>query len=544
MSFADILMFLTKLLAGTGVFLVGVHLLTGSIQQLATGKIKELFNKTANNKILNVVIGALTTAIIQSSGVTTVLIVGFVNVGIMNLEQAAAMIMGSNIGTTITAHIAALSTFPITTYIQAFAFIGIMFTMLAKKDSYKKVGSIVAGLGLVFIGLALMSQSMSDYKNQVQVIFEMVENPFILFIIGIVLTALVQSSSATTSIIIAMSVAGLTIGKGNNEILYIILGTNIGSCVTAVLSAISGEPNAKRASLIHLMFNTFGSILFFIVLLIMPDFMNNTFRVWFKETATQIAMFHTFFNVTCTLIFLPISNVFVKISEIIIKDEEVKHETVSLLDERFIKNPMLAITQLDKENIMIINKAMNAFKIGFDSFIQIDNSKANNINELIAEVNKEAHDVTNYLVMVSQYCAEDEHKQMLSAIHENVGDIIRIADIADNFIKYTKDEIEKKLTFSDTFKKELTDMYNQVYTLSIMVDEYIINRTSEKLKVIDALEDKIDKQKAKIMQGHIERLNKGECKPESATTMVNLTSNIERIADHLTFIAHSKDLKS
>lgn len=313
MNFETIALFIVKLLAGTGIFLVGVHLLTENIEQLATGKIRDLFGRTADKKLVNVGIGAGTTALIQSSGVTTVLIVGFVNVGIIDLSQATAMIMGANVGTTITAQIAALSAFPITTYIQIFVFIGIMMTMVCKQEHTKKVGFILAGLGLVFAGLGVMSEAMKANRDGIQVLFESVNNPFLLLFIGAFLTALVQSSSATTSVIIAMSVAGLTIGSGGNEVLFIILGTNIGSCVTALMSSFGAGANAKRASLIHLMFNTFGSIIFFAALLCWPSFMAATFQRWFPSAATQIAMFHTFFNLTCTVLFLPLSNVFVKI---------------------------------------------------------------------------------------------------------------------------------------------------------------------------------------------------------------------------------------
>ena len=281
MTTQEIIFFIVKVLAGTGVFLVGVSMLTANIEQLATSKIRKIFNKTANKKLVNVGIGTLTTAFIQSSGVTTVLIVGFVNVGLINLAQATALIMGANIGTTITAQIAALSAFPITTYLELLSFIGIMIAMLCQKDRTKKVGYIIAGLGLVFIGLKIMSDAMQTNRETLQGIFEVVTNPFFLLFIGILVTAIVQSSSATTSVIIAMSVAGLTIGTGRNEVLYIILGTNIGSCVTALMSSFGASPNAKRASLIHLLFNVFGSVLFFIFLILFPNFMCVTFQKWF-----------------------------------------------------------------------------------------------------------------------------------------------------------------------------------------------------------------------------------------------------------------------
>lgn len=322
MTIAQLSLFCVRLLAGTGVFLAGVHLLTANIEQIAAGKLKELFGRTANRRLVNVGIGAAATALIQSSGVTTVLIVGFVNVGAMNLYQAAAMIMGANIGTTVTAQIAALSALPITTYIQVLVFAGIMMSMVCKRDEMKKTGLILTGLGLIFIGLALMSDVMKANRDAIQSIFEMVTNPILLFLIGVFLTALVQSSSATTSVMIAMSVAGLTIGTGGNEILYIILGTNIGSCVTALMSSFGAGSNAKRAGLIHLLFNTLGSAVFFAALLCWPGFMESTFRQWFPAPAAQIAMFHTFFNVTCTILFLPLCNWFVKMSKILIREKK------------------------------------------------------------------------------------------------------------------------------------------------------------------------------------------------------------------------------
>ena len=364
------MLFLVKLLAGTGVFLIGVQLLTTNIEQLATDRIKDLFGKTANRRLVNVGIGAVTTAIIQSSGVTTVLIVGFVNVGVMNLYQATAMIMGANIGTTITAQIAALSAFPITDYIEILAFAGIMMAMVCKRDGVKKTGSILAGLGLVFIGLALMSDSMKANRDAIQSLFTVVRNPFLLFFIGIFLTALVQSSSATTSIIIAMSVAGLTIGSGGNEILYIILGTNIGSCVTALMSSIGAGTNARRASLIHLLFNTFGSVLFMTLLLAWPSFMHMTFERWFPSAATQIAMFHTFFNTVCTILFLPFTRGFVRLSELIIREPKGEQRTapVTYLDDRMLSSASLALVQLQRETMRMSDIAMDAFSASFDAF--------------------------------------------------------------------------------------------------------------------------------------------------------------------------------
>lgn len=536
MTFSELIMFAVKLLAGTGVFLVGVHLLTVNIEQLATGKIKDLFSKTADKRLVNVGVGVASTALIQSSGVTTVLIVGFVNVGIMNLYQATAMIMGANIGTTITAQIASLSAFPITTYIQLLVFVGIMMSMVCKKDGNKKAGMITAGLGLIFIGLSLMSDSMKDNRAVIQGVFETVTNPFLLFLIGIFLTALVQSSSAITSVIIAMSVAGLTIGTGGNEVLFIILGTNIGSCVTALMSSASAGANAKRASLIHFMFNTFGSVIFFVILICVPQFMEITFAKWFSSPATQIAMFHTFFNVVCTVVFLPFCNVFVKISEVLIKEK--KTVSVTNLDERMLTSPSIAITQIEKEMLFLSDTAMDAFRTAYQSFDKADASFIESAQKQIAAAGEIYSRVISYLVQLSaQSNLADE--QRIADLHNNLGDIMRIAEIADNFTKYTKKTVEHKLEFSDSVKAELREMVGSIERLYKLTSELISDKNSNLLVDIDFEENKIDNYRKRLINDHIRRLNEGKCKPESSGVFINLVSNIERLGDHLTYIAYT-----
>lgn len=537
MSTTEILLFIAKVLAGTGVFLVGVHLLTQNIEQLATNRIKTLFNKTADKKLLNVGIGTISTALLQSSGVTTVLIVGFVNVGIMTLGQATAMIMGANIGTTITAQIAALSAFPITTYIQVLACIGMLMTILWSNEKVQNIGYILAGFGLVFIGLAIMSDVMATNQHALQGVFETATNPFLLFFIGIVSTALVQSSSATTSVIIAMSVAGLSIGTGKNEILYIILGTNIGSCVTALMSSIGASTNAKRASLIHLLFNFLGAIIFFVMLMIWDDFMDVTLKRWFHEPATQIAMFHTLFNVICTVIFLPISSLFVKASTLIIKD---KHDDVEVtyIDERIMTSSSIAIEQLKKELMLIADMSMNTFETSYKAFCERDTTKATPIQKKVDQINAKSQNLINYLIKVSAQCSQPE-ESIIADMHNDIGDVLRIVDIADNFVKYTKRTVEKNIEFSEEVKVQLNDMVQKLNIMFSLVKSCVLNNDVSVLTQIDEIEEQVDKAKKMLVEGHIERLNNKHCKPESSGIFINLVSNLERLGDHLTFIAHT-----
>ena len=539
MTFAELTLFVVKLLAGTGVFLVGVHLLTANIEQLATGKIKDLFGRTADRRLVNVGIGAAATALIQSSGVTTVLIVGFVNVGIMNLYQAAAMIMGANIGTTVTAQIAALSAFPITTYIQVLVFVGIMMSMVCHRDGPKRTGMILSGLGLIFIGLALMSDAMKANRDGIQILFESVTNPFLLFLLGILLTALVQSSSATTSVIIAMSVAGLTIGAGGNEVLYIILGTNIGSCVTALMSSATAGTNARRAGSIHLMFNAGGSLIFFALLACWPGFMEATFRKWFAEPATQIAMFHTFFNVVCTVLFLPFCGVFVKLSELLIKGREEKSAvSATYLDERMLATPSLAISQLEKELVRLSDTAMDAFRMGYQSFLEKDGEQIGPTHERIDQANAISQSMVDYIIRLAAKNKLTEDRS-ISDLHNNVGDVMRIAEIADNFTKYTQKTLDKNLDFSESVKAELDEMVGRVEALYRLTKRIILEKDAGLLPEIDRTEGEIDAFRKRLIDSHIERLNQGACRPENSGVFINLVSNLERLGDHLTYIAYT-----
>lgn len=539
MTFGQAVLFLVQLFAGTGVFLVGVQLLTTNIEQLATEGIKDLFGRTANKKLVNVGIGAATTALIQSSGVTTVLIVGFVNVGVMNLYQATAMIMGANIGTTITAQIAALSAFPITTYVQAAVFVGVMMSMICRKEGAKKAGNILAGLGLIFIGLSLMSDAMKMNRDTIQGIFEHVTNPFLLFFIGIFLTALVQSSSATTSVVIAMSVAGLTIGTGGNEILYIVLGTNIGSCVTALISSIGAGVNAKRASMIHLLFNTLGSLLFMSILLLWPSFSAMTFARWFPSAATRIAMFHTFFNVTCTILFLPFSRLFVRASEFLIRDkQESRKRSSTYLDDRMLSSASLALAQLEKETMRMADIAMDGFLTSFEAFQARDTAPLSKVQERIDEAGQVNQNILNYLIRLSANSKLSEEKQVAS-IHSVTGDVMRIAEIADNFIKYTKREVSDKLVFSGEVRGQLDEMVGSIRRLYDLMKQVILEKDHAQMPALDAEEEKVDAYRKQLIDSHIDRLNRGVCQPESSGVFINLVSNLERLGDHLTYIAHT-----
>ncbi|MDY2902124.1 MAG: Na/Pi cotransporter family protein [Bacilli bacterium] len=531
------------LFGGLGAFLMGAKTVSDNTEKLANTKIRAMFNKTSKSKLAGVGIGAASTAIVQSSGLTTIMVVGLVNAGIMTLYQATTVIMGANIGTTITAQIASLQAFQFDKIDIAFTGIGMLMNMVAKKDKVKSIGFAIAGLGLVFMGLYLMKESMDSFSNDSVVtdLFHKINNPFLLLFLGIVLTALVQSSSAITSILISMASAGLVIGSGGNSVLFIILGSNIGSCVTAIMSSIGASRNAKRASLIHLMFNVFGSVLFIILLLLWPSFMDQTFGTWFKNTSTQIAMFHTAFNVICTIIFLPLTNGFVFLAKKLIKDKDEKEEIKTYLDKRFLQTPSLAIDATLREINMLLDMAMESVSVALIGFDNRDISRKEEVDSINDNIGIISKNITDYLVETSARQTSLEDEKAISALHHNNGDIVRISELADNITKYTYKRVKEDLHFSDSVKVQVKDMHNTLEELCKNVKETINTKNKECLKTVDEIEDSIDNTRKVLVASHIERMNAGICKPASSNVFLNLVNNLERIGDHLSYIAHSVD---
>lgn len=534
------------ILAGCGAFLLGFKLLSDNMEKLAGNSLKVLFNKTSDKKWVGVGMGAVATAVVQSSGVTTVMVVGFVNAGIMSLKQAAAVIMGANIGTTITAQLAALQALPIDSFFIALLFVGMMMEMFSSKDKVKSIGLALAGLGMVFFGLDVMSSTMKVYAQNEAVtsMLSSLTNPFLLLVFGIVFTALVQSSSAVTTVIIAMATAGLTIGGGGNAVLYLILGSNIGSCVTALISSIGTSVNAKRASIIHLLFNVTGALLFMIVLLCWPGFFVSTFAKWFSEPSTQIAMFHTFFNVVCTLLFLPFSNLLVFLSKKIVPDkgqaEKAPSELV-FMDKRFLTTPTVALGQLKKETFRMSDMAMESLQIAFRGFIDRDIDAIDKVNENNEHISKISEQISNYLVQVSASDVSYADEKQINALHNDVGDIARIAELADNLTKYTKREVRENLLFSDGINEKLEKMHEMLRQQYELVKRVVLENETALIKESDELEEEIDNMRRDLVAEHIARLGQGKCRPENNTVFINLVCNLERVGDHLNYIVHNAD---
>lgn len=542
----DYVLSVVSLLAGLGAFLFGFKVLSDNIEKLATNRLRGWFDKTGKSRLAGVGIGTAVTAIIQSSSATTVMVVGFVNAGLMSLFQATTVIMGANIGTTITAYIASMAEIPLIEIVTIFTCIGVFMNMLSKREKVKTIGLMLAGLGLVFLGLEYMSGAMSIYRESAAFkdFLQTVSNPFLLLLIGVVFTAIVQSSSAVTSLIIVMVSQGLIIGNGGNDVLFLVLGSNIGTCITAILSSIGANTNAKRASLIHLMFNVFGSVIFTVFLLLWPSFMQDTLMSWFPGAAgLQIALFHTFFNVVCTCLFLPLANVFVKIATKLIRDKKggAPAGDMLLLDDRFITTPSVAVNQANKAAARMADIAMESLHTAFAGFIAGDESAKEKVDELNARVADMEKRIVSYLIKISASDLSLNDERIISAIHHSTSDIIRISELADNLTKYTRNCKRDGIEFSQGVLRSLEDMYAKIDELYKNTLDVFDRKDITAIKAVDRVEDEIDAARKAMIADHIRRLNEGKCKPSSSSIFINLVGNLERAADHLTYVAHAFD---
>lgn len=547
----DIFGKVVMLLAGCGVFMLGFKLLSTHMEKLAGNKLKSFFNKISNNKFLGLLIGMVTTIVIQSSSVTTVMVVGFVNSGIMSLIQATSVIIGANIGTTITAYIAALNSGAgvfsdiLNNSLLAMLFVGVFLEMFAKSDRKKSLGLILAGLGAVFLGLETMSNSMTFLKTEPAIsdFIAGLNNPILLLVIGIVFTAVVQSSSAVTSIIVLIAASNPNaFGGSGNAVYFLILGSNIGTCVTAMISSVGATTNARRASMIHLLFNTFGAVIFSIFLLAWKGFSETIIESWITDKVWQIAAFHTIFNCTCAIIFLPLSKYLVKLATILVPDKKQVEKDPSelvFMDKRLLSSPNIAVGMLKKDVFRMADMSMECLHTAFDGFVKRNIDIVPVIeqqNEYIAKLGK---NITNALVDVSSNHSLLDLEKQINDLHTNVGDIVRVAELSENLAKYTKKEVNQEIYFSEDVLEKLKEMcglLDKQYELvkSIVLDEQAISTDK-----VDELEDMVDNMRRSLIAEHIERLSQGKCRPENNTIFINLVSNLERIGDHLSYIVRN-----
>ena len=552
MSVMDYIEIVMMILGGMGALLIGMKLLSENLTKLAHNQLQTLLNKTAKNRFACVGIGTAVTVLGQSSAFTTVMVVGLVNAGIMTLFQATAMIMGANIGTTLVTWIVSLSDIPITAFFLAFAAVGALMLMISKKDKVKSIGTAMAGFGIIFVGLMVMKGAFpteGEGAEAIKRVFGAKIHPILLLLIGVAITALLQSSTAVNAIIISMTASGIAIGGGaGNAVYFIIIGSNIGTCLTALISSVGAAPNAKRAALIHFLFNFFGAIIFAVLLLAWKGFADTLLTPAFPNNPEmRIALFHTIFNVICTLIFLPFVNVFVKLANLIVPDkkkkggktEESEERLAMAFDERLLRSPSVALGYLYQETGKLFTFAMDTLNRAFDAFIAKDASVKDKVVENNNEISATNREMVSYLVKISATAPAMEDEKTISSLHYVLNDISRIGELADNVTKYTGHYVDDGLVFSNEFLTMLGEMYKKIKNLYVLSLATFVYKDRSRLADVDAQEDEIDRDRKRLVSTHIERLNEGKCQPQNSSVFINLVGNLERAADHITYIAHS-----
>ncbi len=558
MDLTSILTAFLTLSAGIGVFLVACTMMSSNLESAASRRLKQLFTKTGNNKWIGVGIGTLGTAAIQSSGAVTVMVIGFVNVGIMSLTQAATIIYGANIGTTVTAQLVALglsgsNSISTTLLFAAFAGIGAFIMLFSKTDSWKKTGGILTGFGMLFVGLSMMANAMDEFAalDSVKLFLASIRNPMLLVLLGAVITAIIQSSSVMTSIAITMVVTGLiTLDQG----IYLTMGSNIGSCVVAIIAGLTSGVAAKRTAMIHLLFNVLGVLLFLCVALLLNIFTSgawsfgNIFEELFPSAPQlQLAMFHTVFNVFTMLVALPLTNTLVSFACVIVKDvpqKKTDEPHLYFLDPQMLRTPVVAIRQLKAEVENMALLAIKNYHLSISNVTTLDNSNRKVFEQTEHQLNYLNRELVHYALLLSdKQLNRFDHQYLVSTIR-TVSDLERIGDYAENIMEYADNLRQQQVRFSDYALKEIEQMNNLITRLYECAMQAYHKLDMTALGLANQIEDEVDQLTDEMERNHIQRLALGICKLQAGTEYISLAQNSERVADHLINVAKTiRDLQ-
>ncbi|MGN0160094.1 MAG: Na/Pi cotransporter family protein [Lachnospiraceae bacterium] len=542
------------MLGGLALFLYGMSTMGDGLASVSGGRLEVILEKLTSRKWRAVLLGALVTAIIQSSSATTVMVVGFVNSGIMQLNQAVGIIMGANVGTTITSWLLSLtgisgSSFFIrllkpSSFSPILALIGVILAMTAKNDSKKKsIGNILIGFAILMFGMETMSDAVKPLADNEKFcsILTMFSNPVLGMIAGALLTAAIQSSSASVGILQALCISGAV---GYGTAIPIIMGQNIGTCVTALLSSVGAKKNARRASMIHLYFNLLGTMVFMVVFYTMNSFVHFEF-LDAPASAMGVAVIHSVFNIGCAILMYPLSGVLVKLSMISVPDREKENEgnTLSLpqefeaLDERFLSQPAFACELTKDAARTIAVTARDCIFLAFELLDEYDEKRAGRVRELEDRIDKFEDILGSYLVKLSAKNLSNEDSRSLSIILHCISDLERISDHAVNLCDSLEEMRSQKQAFSPKAKKELMVLVHAVQDIVELTCNAFITNDLRKATNVEPLEEVIDSLNMKLRQRHIDRLRVGKCTIELGIALEDIITNLERVSDHCSNIA-------
>ena len=537
-------------IGGMGMFLYGMHIMAEGMQKAAGGRLQKFLGMITNNRLMAVLIGAVITGIIQSSAATTVMVVGFVNGGILTLSQAAGVIMGANIGTTITAWIVSMNQLGdamiLTTpefYAPLVVGVGALVLVFSMSEKRKMVAEILLGLGLLFLGLKYMSSSINPYtQNPIfsDIFVVLGKNPLLGILAGAVVTAAIQSSSASVGILQTLSMSGIV---NMSSAIFITLGQNIGTCITALLSSIGGSRTAKRAAVIHLLFNVIGALVFGILGFVYFSF--DTKMALSSMSSVEISIFHTLFNATMTILLFPFAEVLVKLSGLIVKEdkksakakEDEEEVTLKHLDIRIFSSPALALETVSMEVVHMGEIAFENVNRAIDAVISGSDESVQKVLKAEKTINTIQESLTEYLIKLDNQVLTEHQKLVLNDLFYTVSDIERIGDHAENIVENADIIKKKNLKFSETAINDLKEIASYVCESVSYAIEARKDMSLEAVRKVNKNEDMVDNMEDELREKHIDRLSKGLCQTESGVIFLDIVSNLERISDHATNIA-------
>lgn len=527
-----------NLLGGLGLFLFGMNFMSQGLQKAAGARLRSILEAMTKNKIVAVLFGALFTAIIQSSGATTVMVVSFVNAGIMTLAQSVGIIFGANIGTTITSQLVA---FNLTGVAPLILFVGAVFIMFGKKPMVKKIGEVILGFGALFMGISMMKDSMTDLRDY-QVVLDVLgsmDNPLLGILFGTAITVVVQSSSVTVSILLLMASQGLI---DLPVCFYVILGCNIGSCTPAVLASLDAKKEAKRAALIHVMFNVFGMVIIGILLVFgMNYFEDFILHVSGADVGRCVANADSLFKIFQTIIFLPLSMQFVAMARRIIpgEDQEQKEYQLLYIGKQNIFSPSTAVVETTQEIERMGSMARENLQLAMEAFFDHNKEKIAKVYETEKQIDFLSHEITDYLVKINQLQLPVVDAKRIGGLFHVVSDIERIGDHAENIVDAAVKGGEENLDFTKKGQKEIQEMHQKTMVILEKSMEMFTTMDKKNLPDILELENSIDYMERQLQQNHVKRMAKGKCSPMAGILFTDLTTGLERVADHATNIAFS-----
>ncbi len=524
--------------AGLGLFLYGMHLMSKAIETVAGTRLRRILEIFTTNRFSGLVVGVVFTAVVQSSSACTAMVVSFVNAGLMNLYQAAGVIFGANIGTTVTSQ---LVSFNLSQYAPVILLAGVIVTMFTSRQRVKEWGEVIVGFGILFLGLSTMSSAMAAMKTEPLIVntLRSLTNPVLATLMGLVITSVVQSSSVTVSIVLLLAQQDLL------ELpicLYIILGCNIGACSTALLASLSGKKDAKRAALIHFWFNVIGTILIYIILAFAMDPVIRLIQSVSADNGRFVANAHTLIKIFQVIVLFPFIKPIVKLASATVRGEDKKvgyRESYQLkfIGEKVVFNPATAVVEVVKELDRMASLASENLNRSMNALITLDEEDIEETYEVEKNINFLNHSITAYLVKINQSPLPIDDLKSIGALFHVVNDIERIGDHAENMADAARQRKENGATFSKQAQKELGEMLDMVNTIIQYAVEIFATSNERHVKDVEELEERIDAKERELQEKHIERLTRGECTPEAGMIFSDVVTGLERVADHATNIA-------